>query len=75
MSKIGRLRHTDRHRQRHRHTHVNTIGGLLGPKDSSKAIQGAGLSYRDHIHQSLSVNRKDFVSESSIVSVSQYRHC
>lgn len=82
---IGKKRDTDRgihsvknrvtETDRHRHTHVNTIGALLGPKDSSKAIQDAGLSYRDHIHQLLSVKRKDVLSESSVMSGSQYRHC
>lgn len=45
-------RHTDTD------THVNTICGLPGPKNSSKAIQGAGLGYRDRTHQLLTVNRK-----------------
>lgn len=45
-------RHTDMD------THVNTICGLPGPKNSSKAIQGAGLGYRDRTHRLLTVNRK-----------------
>lgn len=35
-----------------------SICGLPGPKNSSKAIQGAGLGYRDRTHRLLTVNRK-----------------
>lgn len=45
-------------RHRDMDTHVNTICGLPGPKNSSKAIQGTGLGYRGRTHQLLSVNRK-----------------
>lgn len=53
--------------QTHRHMLVNTICGLLGPKGSSGAIQGTVLSYRDHRHRLLSVNRKHLLSESGPV--------
>lgn len=56
-------RHTDMN------THVNTICGLPGPKNSSKAIQGTGLGYRDHIHQLLSVNRKHLLRAAHQVSL------
>lgn len=73
---IGRQcqKHIDKGKQTDTHTHINTICGLLAPKNSSKAIRGTGLSYRDHTHQLLPANREDFLSESSIMSHSQYTH-
>lgn len=50
-------------------THVNTICGLPGPKNSSKAIQGTGLGYRDRTHQLLSVNRKHLLRATHQVSL------